>query len=88
MITGAILAIPILILNFVFTLFPIISMPAGLATALASATTSLYALNSFIPVVTIALLAGILVAVEIAIAMFKFFRFVLSFLPWVGGKGV
>jgi len=89
MLTTLIITIPITFLTLLANLFPIASsMASGVASALSSASSSLWALNAFIPVPTIALATGIAVSVEIVLLSFRFARFIISYIPFFGGKGV
>lgn len=45
-------------------------------------------LNSIIPAVELAVVLGIVIAVDIAIISFKTFRWLLAHLPLVGGRGL
>jgi hypothetical protein len=76
------------VLALVSSLFPVIPISSGISSAVSASISALWSLNSFIPVPTLALVVGLLVSIEIGILVFKFFRWFMSHIPFVGGKGV
>lgn len=88
MITTFFLSIPVLFLNIFSLILPIGSISSTLSSALTSAGADLYSLNAFIPVSTFAIVVGILLSTEIYILIFKTARWLASYIPWFGGRGV
>lgn len=76
------------VLSLIFGAFPVVTISSNITTSLATATSSLFSLSSFIPVSTLGTVVAIYVAVELAILYFKFLRFIASFIPFFGGRGV
>lgn len=72
------------ILQLLFGLFPIITVPANVVASLQSAGSSLQALNSFLPVDTFALIVGIYLGVEVAIKFLQLFRWLFGHIPIIG----
>lgn len=68
----------------VFSALPQATIADSVFTSLTTAGHSLYSLNAFIPVNTFGYVVGIYIGVEIAIMMFKFLRFMVGFIPFIG----
>lgn len=86
MIFDAILLIPATLITFFSSLFPIGSLPSFVSSAFDTANSSLRLLGSFIPLSDLFTALGFIIALEIAILIFKFFRWVFSHVPLVGGS--
>lgn len=79
--------IVMLVVNLIFSVFPDATLPQGISTAFVTATSSLWTLNAFIPVPTIVSAVSILMLTELTILQFKFWKWVVSHIPWIGGRG-
>lgn len=88
MILSALISLPLFLFDYFLLLFPTTAVSVGVASAISSAISALWALNSFIPVPTLGIVVGVLISVEISIFVFKLIRFLLSHIPFIGGKGV
>lgn len=88
MITNAFFLLPLGLFSIISLIFPVISIPSEIASSLASAVSSLWALNSFIPIPTLAIVVGTIFGVEILLFSFNFLRWVFSHIPFIGGRGV
>jgi len=61
--------------------------PPEVSTAVSTLSGYLGTLNVLLPIPTMAIVLGLFVSVEVAIFGFKTFKWIISHLPWVGGKG-
>ena len=86
MIFSLILSPIIFILNGIFSLFPVVTVPSGIAIALSYATGSLYSLNSFIPITTFATVVGLYIGLEILIMFYKFLNWAIGKIPFINGS--
>ena len=86
MILEALIIVVLLVINLIFSVFPTITPPEAIATAFTTATTSLWTLNAFIPIPTIVSAVSILMLTELTILQFKFWKWVVSHIPFIGGR--
>jgi len=89
MITTGLINIAYYILNWLISLFPVGSnLPTSVHTA-ASYLGSFFALSDpLVPTSTLATVIGLVFAVEIAFFGWRTLKWILSFIPLIGGKGV
>ena len=77
----------LLIINVITSVFPTVTVPSDIASAFASASASLWTLNSFIPIPTLVSCVSILFLTELVILQFKFWKWIVSYIPFFGGRG-
>jgi len=88
MIITAIINVAYFVLNLIVGIFPTSSgFPAEVETAFQVLGSYLAAVNDFLPLDTILSALLLLFSVEIAIFGFKTIKWLISHIPWVGGKG-
>lgn len=86
MILDILFFLPIQLFSLFVNVFPMSSVNLSIASALDSVSSSLWALDSFIPVSVLLQVLGIIFSVEIIIFTFKGIRWVLSYIPFFGGS--
>lgn len=74
------------IINILFSVLPIIAFPQPVYDALNYATTSLYTLNSFIPLDTFGTVLKAYLTIELAILAFKFINYLVGKIPFANMK--
>lgn len=82
----------ILLATYIMTLFvSLFPDSTGFSNTVHSAATTLGAgvgvLNPLVPIDQLVAILGLIITIEIAIFGFKTFKWVISHIPWVGGKG-
>jgi len=76
-------------LSFLISLLPASEgFPSSVSSAFSSIGGYFAFLDSFIPTSDLLTAVGILFSVEITLFVFKVVRWVVSFIPFIGGKGV
>jgi len=74
--------------NFLVSLFPISSgFPSSVSTAVTQLGGYTAIINTLIPLSTLSQILLLIIAVELVIFAFKGLRFILGYVPIVGGKG-
>lgn len=88
MITSFLFSIGFAIINFIKELFPISTgFPPAFNDSVAQISGYAGIIDSLVPVQTLLTVLTIVFSVEIAIFVFKFFRFIFGYVPLIGGKG-
>lgn len=88
MILNALIALALVILNWILILFPASSgFPTEVHTAFSTIGGYFGMFDGILPLSTLGTTVGIVFTVEIAIFGFKTFKWIASHIPWIGGKG-
>lgn len=80
--------IPAQIFSFFTSIFPTGTVNSAFTSSLSTAGNYLKLFDAFIPISTLLTILGLVFSVEIIIFISKFVRWALSFIPFIGGKGV
>jgi len=87
MITNALINFAYYVANFFINLFPVGSgFPVSVHNATSSLGGYLRIIDPLLPVSTLATIVVLVVAFELALFAFRTFRWLLTYLPFVGGK--
>lgn len=87
MIITLIVNIILIIVNFLLSFLPLnYVVNAGVASAFSSAGASLWTLHAFIPIDILFTAVFLVLMSELFILQFYFWRWVVSHLPWIGGR--
>jgi len=77
------------LLNWFISLFPVSSgFPSAVSTAVSGLGGYLDIFSPLIPISTLATVVGLVFTVELSILAFKTTKWLISHLPFIGGKGV
>jgi len=88
MIISGLLIIAGFILTSVISVFPVSTgFPTEVTTSISTLAGYVALINVLLPVPTLATIIGLLVSVEIAVFGFKTFKWLISHIPFVGGRG-
>lgn len=89
MIGTALINVGYYILSGVISLFPVgTGLPTEVHTGAQWLGSSLSVLDPIVPIGTLALALGYVIALELLIFGFKTFKWISSHIPFIGGKGV
>jgi len=76
------------VLGFIVDILPSSTgFPSDVQTAFNTMGGYVQLLDTLLPIGTLAIVLGILVSVDVAIFGFKTFKWLVSYIPFVGGKG-
>lgn len=88
MIVGAFITFITYILSGIVSLLPVSAgFPSDVSSSVVTMAGYVAILNVLLPIPTLATVVGIVIAAELAIFTFKTFKWLISHLPFVGGKG-
>jgi len=76
------------VLGFIVDILPVSTgFPSDVQTAFNTMGGYVQLLDTLLPIGTLAIVLGILVSVDVAIFGFKTFKWLVSYIPFVGGRG-
>jgi len=88
MITTAIINLGYLLLSFIISIFPSGSgFPASVHTSASILGTYLQMINAFLPIDTLATVVGLYIVFELILFAFRSFKWFISHIPFIGGRG-
>jgi len=89
MITDAFINFAYTVVNFIFGIFPTGgTFPTAFHTAMSTLGGYVHLLDPLVPMATLLTCVTLVFGVEIGVFGFKVFRWLFSYVPLVGGKGV
>jgi hypothetical protein len=88
MITTAIITLAYLLISSIIGLLPAgAGFPTGFHTAITSLGGYLHILDPLVPISILLTCLSLIFSVEIAVFGFKTIKWIISHIPWIGGKG-
>jgi len=88
MITSFLLTLAVTVLNTILLIFPASSgFPSQVDTAVAFVAGYVGILDPIVPLSTLATILTLVITFELAVFAFKGFKWLISHIPFVGGKG-